>query len=67
MNLTDANKTIILPDFYFGDSGTLGALKSNVSYPGYIIVQVRLINMYVPKVVVFACTLSSGWSHHIEE
>ena len=47
MNLKEANKTIILPDFYFGESGTLIALKSNVSYPGYIIVQVRVINMYV--------------------
>lgn len=79
MNLKDANKTIILPDFYFGESGTLIALKSNVSYPGYIIVQVRLINMYVfldhppPPPFEGSCFrmhpfVNSAWrSHYIDE
>lgn len=46
MSLVDANKTIILPDFYFGKTGALVALKSNVSYPGYIKFQVRPVNSY---------------------
>ena len=44
MSLKDANKTIILPDFYFGNSGVLMALKSEVSAAGYINFQVCLMD-----------------------
>ena len=43
MNLTDTNKTIILPNYYFGNYGQLMALKSNTTRAGYIKFQVRFV------------------------
>ena len=45
MNLTDTNKTIILPNYYFGKYGLLMALKSNTTRAGYIKFQVRFTYM----------------------
>lgn len=41
MNLSDTNKTIILPNYYFGNTGRLTAVKSNTTRAGYIELQVR--------------------------
>ena len=43
MNLRDTNKTIILPNYYFGKTGVLMALKSNTTHAGYIKIQVRFV------------------------
>lgn len=39
-NLSDANKTIILPNYYFGKTGRLVAVKSNTTRAGHIELQV---------------------------